>query len=302
MGYYFVGIILLFIASCATQSSGKQLGAKENEEIHIECPRWDGINIDFAVWKHDEPLWYRHEPPAVREYGFYEGQLLASCRWTQNIGVKEICEGKEQCKFKPSRFLFGDCGYNMFLHVTYHCSPCSSFDGVYNSRKKRSTIGDDLGVDIWQEVCKKVKRKTQVSGNAGGSQYAGGSAGTYCPHPAFEAKHVLYGRSDTVAAAENFAKNAHSGRQNHGRTHTEVNTVYYVGQNQPMTYEEKDRGANCQFLRTATKYLCQYDRSQTVWRWECYRHGQAYAKHDKFNGHLVDDWVLGSGGSETFFK
>lgn len=257
-------ISLLSIGSIANQVQcyRYQQEAEENQELHIFCGEYNGIRIISAKWTYNRLKARNWITPNMRMFSFFWGKYLGIGTWDVTKTVEGICGLEHKCKFKATRELFGDCGYQMFLAVNYVCIECTD-----RKRKKRSDTEANRCYE-WQE-----------------GPFVDNNNNTFCPNKRFEFKHVDTNRPISLESAELAAIHFDYRRINLLKTSpAKLISVFLTGRDLINYVEENS--TICAFTQIFPKYNCEKIDTR---QWNCTYKGDFIARHDKLSGHYLNE-------------
>lgn len=106
--------------------------ADEDKNITLSCSDDEYFRIKDAKWQYKRTSLRNLFTPNIRFAAFYWGNYLGMGRWDVAWKVRKLCKDKKKiCTFVPTRDLFGDCGYKMFLQVKYDCTTSSYYSKFF---------------------------------------------------------------------------------------------------------------------------------------------------------------------------
>lgn len=114
----------------------------EYEKFSINCLSGESIRINEANWRHKRTSISNMFTINWRNYGYIWGGYLGMCAWNVAKEVGDKCDGKSKCDFVPTRGMFGDCGYIMFLNVDYDCVPYCQTTPVSACQRRSKRSGN----------------------------------------------------------------------------------------------------------------------------------------------------------------
>lgn len=249
------------IGNRGVQSHREQ--AEENQELYIVCGENHGIKIISAKWTYNRAKVINWITPNRRMFSFLWGKYFGIGTWDVTKTVEGICGLEHECAFKPTRSLFGNCGYEMFLDVNYVCIDCTD-----TKRMKRFSTDRNRCYDYeWQE-----------------EPFVDDNNKELCPNKKFEFKHVDTKRENSLESAELVATHLDYRRNCLMRTSpTNIISVFLTGGNLINYVEENS--TECKFTTFFPKYNC-YKNMETK-LWDCKYIGYVIARHRKYNGHYL---------------
>lgn len=115
-----VVFVIVLVASISKIQS-TEIEVMEGNSITISCPPGQKINIESSEWKYKLLSVKNGFTPSFRNFFYIPGYFLGSCTYDVTSKTKEMCSGRKECVFTPSKELFDGCSYEMFLKMFYWC-------------------------------------------------------------------------------------------------------------------------------------------------------------------------------------
>lgn len=272
-------VISLIVILRASKVLALEYEVDENEPLDIRCSNSERIEIINAQFQYNRLNVLNLIRPNIRHITFFWGPYVGMCTWNVTKAVQGICNSASSCTFVPTREMFGDCGYKMFLQIDYECIPCIN-QMSRNDEHSQSVIANGIGSKICNSYYNAMPAIAKTSEN--------------CPNEQFHANHINTNIPNSKFQADTFASHIEF------RTHmamintssTLYNTVFITG-GSPMTYHQENTNV-CTFTRNAYKYFC---KRIMLYVWDCEYKGQMIARHNMTNGHYLQQLDSDSSGS-----
>lgn len=243
----------------------------ENEPLDIRCSsNSEGIEITNAKFQYNRLSVLNLIKPNIRHLTFLWGSYVGICTWDVTKNVQGICNSASSCTFVPTREMFGDCNYKMFLRVEYECVPCIHQTMRNDEESQRGIKIDEENNNICNSYYNSMPTKAKTSEECPNGQFHANHINTNIPNSKFQA--------DTFASHIEFRK--HMAMIN--TSSTLHNTVFITG-GSPMIYHQEQTNV-CTFARKAFKYDC---KRIMLYVWDCEYKGQMVASHNMTNGHYL---------------